>query len=137
MRSLVIPLATSKVPFFTRCLSNNAIRNLCRQDWLKSHEDGTEDQFKAYWLSLPEEEIKVRVLSLSSLFSHRFNFLSAMEGDGCCAGTLYIYFTCRNLQYRPMPPTTRGRLATKERRTTVRIRIMFQHSKSTDVFHTA
>ncbi|KAI0282938.1 hypothetical protein BC826DRAFT_1110448 [Russula brevipes] len=33
-------------------------KNLCRQDWLKSHQDGTEDEYKTYWLSLPEQEIK-------------------------------------------------------------------------------
>lgn len=33
-------------------------KNLCRQDWLKSHLDGTENQFKAHWLGLPKEEIK-------------------------------------------------------------------------------
>ena len=48
---------------FTRCFSDSAIRNLCRQDWLKSHEGGMEDEFKAYWLGLPEEEIKVCVVA--------------------------------------------------------------------------
>ncbi|KAI0277095.1 hypothetical protein BC826DRAFT_1113951 [Russula brevipes] len=37
------------------CISD---KNLCRQDWLKSHEGGTEDEFRAHWLGLPEEDKK-------------------------------------------------------------------------------
>ena len=52
--------------FFTRrFLSDHCPRNLCRQDWLKAHEGGTEEDFKVYWNGLSEEEIKVRLISSS------------------------------------------------------------------------
>ena len=44
--------------------SDHPTRNLCRQDWIKTHEGGTEDDFKSYWNGLSEEGIKVRFISL-------------------------------------------------------------------------
>ena len=46
---------TSMSFVFSRCFPDCTIRNLCWQDWLKTHEGGTEDDFKAYWLSLSVE----------------------------------------------------------------------------------
>ena len=44
--------------------SDHLTRNLCRQDWIKTHEGGTEEDFKSYWNGLSEEEIKVCLISL-------------------------------------------------------------------------
>ena len=52
---------TSMSFVFSRCFPDCTIRNLCQQDWLKTHEGGTEDDFKAYWLSLLVEQIAVHV----------------------------------------------------------------------------
>jgi hypothetical protein len=43
--------------------SDHCIRNLCWQDWMKTHEGGTEEEFKANWNGLSEEEIKVHLIS--------------------------------------------------------------------------
>jgi hypothetical protein len=55
-------------------------------DWLKSHEGGTENDFKLYWLSLPEEEIKVCIVAFFKL-SHHFMSILALETSGHCTGT--------------------------------------------------
>ena len=79
---------TSTGFFFTQCLSDSgAIRNSCRQDWLKSHEGGTEDEFKVYWLGLPEEEIMVRVVaSFFFRYIHHFVSIPVVETGGFCEG---------------------------------------------------
>jgi hypothetical protein len=85
-------LSVTSISFvFSRCFADCAIRNLCRQDWLKTHEGGTEDDFKAYWLGLSVEQIAVRVPAFPFSFSVPLIFVClrrlGMEICGCFAGT--------------------------------------------------
>ena len=85
-------LSVTSISFvFSRCFADCAIRNLCRQDWLKTHEGGTEDDFKAYWLSLSVEQIAVRVPAFLFSFSVPLIFVClrrlGMEICSCFAGT--------------------------------------------------
>jgi hypothetical protein len=85
-------LSVTSISFvFSRCFADCAIRNLCRQDWLKTHEGGTEDDFKAYWLGLSVEQIVVRVPAFLFSCSVPLIFVClrrlGMEICGCFAGT--------------------------------------------------
>ena len=62
--------------------SDHCTRNLCWQDWIKTHEVGTEEEFKAYWNGLSEEEIKVCLIP--------FFFV--------CPWFICIYLSCGNKQ---------------------------------------
>jgi hypothetical protein len=97
--------------FFTQRFSDSTTRNLCRQDWLKSHEAGTEDDFKTYWLSLAEEEVKVCVVAVfeNSHQHHRVASIPAVETGSCRAGTSSLYTTtCHNELTDTTPLSEKG-----------------------------
>ena len=107
MQSSAIPLVTSKGFFFAWHFSDGSGRNLCRQDWLKSHKGGTEDGFKSYWLSLPEEEINVCTISCF-MVSHRFMSTLAVEKSGHHTGTSSLCSTYQNKLTDTAPPLEEG-----------------------------
>lgn len=55
------------------------MRNLCRQEWIKTHLRGTEDDFKAYWNGLAGEEIQVH--STPSFFVHPGSLIHLSAGN--------------------------------------------------------
>jgi len=84
-----------------------------------------EDEFKVYWLGLPEEEITVRVVA-SFFFRciHRFVSIPAVETGGFCEGTSNLVSVLKKTNQDW--PTTRGRLIMKERKKNICIHAMFQ-----------
>jgi hypothetical protein len=63
---------------------------LCRQDWIKTHEGGIEEEFKAHWNGLSEEEIKVgsavHLISFFSCFPDYSISILAVETSGYGGG---------------------------------------------------